>query len=705
MPEVNEDFLKSSNAVDSFGNSFFFFFSNSQQELTNNVYLPFLYFFLLVIKSQSLPRGVNSITNSKVTEKHSNISTTLNKQTKMKFGKSVYSSNLDGKEQKETIETTNKSNFSSTIMTKSETKTMESKREERTHSEEGFFRRFINRSGRKQKKERDTSVDTDSSDAGKTNKMFETSTPAIKKSAELSIINVLSNARANETPIGIKSPLISNVLNDDMDKSPKSLVMKNDKLRSGPIARQRYTKDIITQSHDTDKVNALHSPPKQSPRSMRQELATSYLRFSPTKSIHGNGVDESDSLVRTSHYRSEEMLNTTSSSVCDSNIFDDDEQPASPYSVSLPKSVWPSESKFAQNVARQNGYGWGQCQQKISKMASDQQQCQIKSSSSSSSSSSQTKGKIVEKSKSFRLYTKNFNNEAPAQTRNECKSTLCPSLPDLNASNRSPLSRPSRYSTNRENLQSLRFLNSSGNHLNTTANGSSTSTKWTPTRSSSSSRISEHRFGNNRFEINDMNLIPTSKLYSTLNTSDEIASYNIEKDDEHLVDQSNSAGDNSNILQVASKTHHHHSIQNTNINEIEDNIDKIMKSSVVTVLKKSPTAELYQIKTNNGNVSLTTITNDDTESNALNIATVENPPLLRHSTTATKLDLQMPSSSPPKKIVSDVPEFMQIQLNRVDATRPKSCIEYSSNQATITTVNNATVRRILRTFFLIHKCV
>lgn len=631
----------------------------------------------------------------------------------------MYSSNLDGKDQKDAVEL-NKSNFSSISMTKSETKTLDSKREERTHSEEGFFRRFINRSGRKQKKERDTSTDADSSDAGKTNRKFETSTPAIKKSAELSIINVLSSARANanEIPIGTKSALI---LNDDVEKSPKSLVMKNDKLRSGPIARQRYTKDI-TQSIDIDKVSssgepiAPNSPSKQSPRSMRQEFATSYLRFSPTKSMGGHAADEHDSLVRTSHYRSEEMLNTTSSSVCDSNMFDDDDvdadadvddvKPASPYSASLPKSVWPSETKYPQNVAR-NGYGWGQCQQKISKMSTDPQQCQTKS--------SQTKGKLVEKSKSFRLYTKNFNNETPTQTRNECKSTLCPSLPDLNASNRSPLSRPSRYSSNRENLQSLRFLNSSANQLNTTttttsssaaaagaaAINSSTSTKWTPTRSSSSSRISEHRFGNNRFEINDMNLIPTSKLYSTLNTSDEIASYNIEKDDTHLVDGNGDSssgggcGNNPNLLQVASKTHHH-SIQTTNINEIEDNIDKIMKSSVVTVLKKSPTAELYQIKTN-GNVSLTTITNDNTEgSGALNVATVENPPLLRHSTTATKLDLQMPSSSPPKKIASDIPEFMQIQLNRVDASRPKSCIEYTSGQTSIaTTANNVTVSFII----------
>ncbi|XP_055317166.1 bromodomain-containing protein DDB_G0270170 isoform X2 [Sitodiplosis mosellana] len=646
MPEVNEDFLKSSNVIESYVN-----------------------------KSQSLPRGVTSITTSKTIEKHSNVSTTLNKQTKSRFGKTLYTSGFDGRDQKD-VSDSNKSVLPS--ITKTDTRTLDSKREERTHSEEGFFRRFINRSGRKQKKERETStaVDTDTLDVNKTSKKMETSTPAIKKSAELSIINVLSNVRANDMPIGAKSSYLPS---NEINKSPKSLVMKNDKLRSGPISRQRYTKEIM----DIEKTDPIetHSPQKLSPHSTRKEFATSYLRFSPTKSIQSQCDDESDSFVRTSHHRSEEMLNTAT--VSDPNAFNDvDEDTPAPYSVSLPKSVWPSENKFPQNVSR-NGYGWGQCQQKISKLSGDQQQQhQIKS-------SSQTKGKMVEKSKSFRLYTKNFNNETTAQTRNESsKPSLCPSLPDLNASNRSPLARPSRYSSNRENLQSLRYLNNSGNNLNANANANANA-KWTPTRSSSSSRISEQRYSNNRFEINDMNLIPTSKLYSTLNTSDEIASYDIEKDDTHLMP----ADQNPNLLQSVASSKTHHSIQNTNINEIEDNIDKIMKSSVVTVLKKSPTAELYQIKTNNGNVSLTTITKDDHESNGLNVATVENPPLLRHSTTATKLDLQVPSSSPPKKIISDIPEFMQIQLNRVDASRPKSCIEYSStivSSAVASNNNNAT---------------
>lgn len=681
---------------------------------------------------------MTNIIATKTVEKHSNISTTLTKQTKTKFGKSIFATSSNevhsGKEKKDVA---NDAITASLEQTK--------RNDERNHSEEGFFRRFINRSGRKQKKERDTSADSDTHDAGKMPaKKVETSAPAIKKSAELSIINVLSNARANETPIGPK--LSSNVYGsaEELDKnsSPKSLVMRNDKLRSGPIARQRYTKDITQtiidseRMHSSDVIDA-HSPmQKQSPHLMRKEFSTSYLRFSPTKSMMSQSCDgDSDKFVhRTSHYRSAEMLNTTtSSSICDSNnTFDMDDLDvendqqrivddgiSSHHSVSLPKTVWPNETnnKFSPNVSR-NGYGWGQCQQKISKMnASDhhhQHQHQHQhhhhhhqQQHSSQQTKSHVKGKPVEKSKSFRLYTKNFNNDAVAPARNECKTTLCPSLPDLNASNRSPLARPSRYSSSnqRENSQSLRFNTSSGNHLNVSSDANAA--KWTPTRSSSSSRISEHRisehrFGNTRFEINEMNLIPTSKLYSTLNTSDEIASYNIESDNANVLSDEN---DGPNAIPVSTSKSHHHYNQNPNINEIEDNIDKIMKSSVVTVLKKSPTAELYQIKTNSGNVSLTTITTndetgggggggsgagDDGDNGALNVAMIENPPLLRHSTTA-KLDLQVPSLSPPKKIVSKIPEFMQIQLNRVDASRPKSCIEYSSSATSLASNNNATV--------------
>lgn len=690
---------------------------------------------------------MTNITSTKTVEKHSNVSTTLTKQTKSKFGKSIFTTSSNevhsGKEKKDVANDTITTSRLETKQTLEQTK----RNDERNHSEEGFFRRFIHRSGRKQKKERDTSADSDTHDAGKLSakKAEISTTPAIKKSAELSIINVLSNARANETPIGPKaSPHVYGSAEelDIKNSSPKSLVMRNDKLRSGPIARQRYTKDITQtiidseRMHSSDVIDA-HSPmQRQSPHLMRKEFSTSYLRFSPTKSSMSQSCDgDGDKFVnRASHYRSAEMLHTTtSSSMCDSNnTFDMDDLDAeneqqrhgivddgisSHHPVSLPKTVWPNDTnnKFnSPNVSR-NGYGWGQCQQKISKMNDHHQHHhhhhhQQQHQHSSQTTKSHAKSKPVEKSKSFRLYTKNFNNDTAAPTRNECKTTLCPSLPDLNAPNRSPLARPSRYSSSnqRENLQSLRFLNSSGNHLN--VNSDANAAKWTPTRSSSSSRISEqrieHRFGNTRFEINEMNLIPTSKLYSTLNTSDEIASYNIESDNANMLSSEN---DGPNVLPVSTSKSHHHYNQNANIHEIEDNIDKIMKSSVVTVLKKSPTAELYQIKTNSGNVSLTTITtNDEAEgddgdsgagdSGALNVAMIENPPLLRHSTTAAKLDLQVPSLSPPKKIVSKLPEFMQIQLNRVDASRPKSCIEYSSSATSLASNNNATVSFDMRMY-------
>lgn len=560
---------------------------------------------------------------------------------------------------------------SSVVATKTETK-----REERTNSEEGFFRRFINRSGRKQKKvQKDPQTDKDTVDGMRNaSKAEQSSAPAIKKSDELSIINVLSKARASDTLFGTKAPSSE----DQSDKSSISAALKHDKPKSGPASRQRITPkdvDIIKPAlnSSTQKSPISGSPKASSPQSSRQELATSFLRFSPPKSIENDADTALDrnapnrfenNYISSTHYRSEEILNSVKQA-CDDMDFDN-ETSSSPYSVSLPKSIWPSEGKFMQNTAR-NSYGWGQCQQKISKLANDQHQNPTKPTSS--------RGKMVEKSKSFRLYTKNCSNEATTQSLGELKSTSTsnmPSLPDLNSNNpvATASNRSSRYSSNRDSMQSLRFLSSSRLNANTNAN-----TKWMPTRSSSSSRISDHA-SSRKYELSDFSLLPNTEALSPLSISDS--------------ESNNNSNNNPNVLvtpKASTYTSSHHSVQNPDINEIEDNIDKIMKSSVVTVLKKSPTADLYQIKTNTGNVSLTTITNSNYSNEPLNVATVENPPLLRNSMTTSKLDIPL-SSSPPKKLVSNVPEFMQIQLNRVDAARPKSCyIEYSSSaSSTITPI-------------------
>lgn len=112
-----------------------------------------------------------------------------------------------------------------------------------------------------------------------------------------------------------------------------------------------------------------------------------------------------------------------------------------------------------------------------------------------------------------------------------------------------------------------------------------------------------------------------------------------------------------------------------NITQIEDNIDKIMKSSFVTVLKKSSTNDLFEIK-NKNNVSVTSITTSPTH-DVLKNSIADS--WLQKDTSSSTSSPSTPSSPPTKTKLSPdtsddgkVPEFMKIQLNRIDAARPKS---------------------------------
>lgn len=112
-------------------------------------------------------------------------------------------------------------------------------------------------------------------------------------------------------------------------------------------------------------------------------------------------------------------------------------------------------------------------------------------------------------------------------------------------------------------------------------------------------------------------------------------------------------------------------VGNQNITQIEDNIDKIMKSSFVTVLKKSSTNDLFEIK-NKNNVSVTSITTSPTHDVVKNSvaeswsSSTSSPSTPSSPSTKTKLS--------PDDTCNDgkIPEFMKIQLNRIDAVRPKS---------------------------------
>lgn len=618
---------------------------------------------IIANKSQSLPRGA---TTTKAMEKHSTLKSKLTTNEKHIVSSRTICRNYDyEKKHQTTIHSDNINwNANKTILLSSDSTKHEinrtfdkNKQDECAHSEEGFFRRFINRSGRKSKKEQldDTNVQNENSQMNRNVKKVENSTLPIKRGIELSILNVLSKARSNGSQM--MQSLQSNDASSYETVSNTNTIMPNNDKSHAMSTTQTFLSKETSQSFkmkstDTnDGSSKLQSELKSvsSPINIRREKSTSYLRFSPPSS-KGNHYDSDqynsvssplEKFIRQSHYWSAEMLNTK-------NI-----RGSSTIDAGTSEYFWPKDNRFTQN-SNKNGSGWSQCQLKISKIFNDHPSNQTKS---------PAKVKMVEKSKSFRLHTKNFHISGEEDTHDKFAPTLCttmPSLPNLNSTN----------NLSKCDSNALHFSSNSDENTNSTLNKSSID-HWTPIRSNSSSLLSD--VCSTKFEINDMNLLPTSKFYSTSSTSNETESFNSSVKD---------SSDSKARIFIASKRPSFSSqqlIQNPNINEIEDNIDKIMKSSVVTVLKKSSTSDSSQTIANKNSHA------KEDEREALNTVKIENPPLLRHSTTTSKLDFSTVSPLSSRKTSAHVPEFMRIQLNRiVDGSRPKSCIEYSSNSLKIT---------------------
>lgn len=513
------------------------------------------------------------------------------------------------------------------------------RRDDRAHTEEGFFRRLINRSGRRNRKEREAESDCSDAPATKLLVKPEPKKPVIKKGVDLSIMDVLSKVRAHDSTTSGKSC-----------KSADKMA-KVEKLKSGPESRQRFSPKNISVSKEfiaaeiansqVDRHDSKRSATRRngSPLLSRADPGISFVSItSPMQSTSLRfSTDQTDSHAL--QCRSDEMLNSnkphhTSADMLMSRIGEADPM--------TPRNYWSPSND------------WNKRQQYYSKVTFVDR------------NHSAARGKLVEKSKSFRLYTKNYGGGAPPSrvSSNEpfkpfVSVANMPSLPDLTLSDKY-----SRHSdSNGDSMYSLRFLSSRGG-VNDGFD------EWSPRRSA------EFHREPTRDQI-DEGQNQTTMACST--TSDEISSLEL--------DRSISAADEGNhgsILPLSiSKTP-----IRQNINEIEDNIDKMLKSPFVTVLKKSPTSDLNHIKTSSPNISFTTITSarpDSTRARSLNFASVENPPLLRHSMTATKLEIRTPASPQPKKTATsseNMPEFMNIQLNRIDSSRPKSCIEYSSRIST-----------------------
>lgn len=108
-----------------------------------------------------------------------------------------------------------------------------------------------------------------------------------------------------------------------------------------------------------------------------------------------------------------------------------------------------------------------------------------------------------------------------------------------------------------------------------------------------------------------------------------------------------------------------------NISQIEDNIDRIMKSSLTTVLKKSSTTDNFEIKSKN-NISITPI---NSKSYSEDLKNEINPAWIQKDFEPTYW-----ITSPPINVAGGpVPEFLKIQLNRIEMLRPKSHVICTKN--------------------------
>uniref|UniRef100_A0A1B0DCI2 Uncharacterized protein n=2 Tax=Phlebotomus papatasi TaxID=29031 RepID=A0A1B0DCI2_PHLPP len=145
-----------------------------------------------------------------------------------------------------------------------------------------------------------------------------------------------------------------------------------------------------------------------------------------------------------------------------------------------------------------------------------------------------------------------------------------------------------------------------------------------------------------KFEINDNNLVNP-------------------KEEKHHFEMTNSCG--KNIILTPNKVSNP-----TNISQIEENIDKLVKSTFVTVLKKSANngTEVVEAKIRHTPTRETSIDRDGSEGDLRDNSSADAVKNRRSATFASEDD--------PK-----VPEFMKIQLNRVDSTRPKSHVVLSKN--------------------------
>lgn len=386
-------------------------------------------------------------------------------------------------------------------------------------------------------------------------------------------------------------------------------------VRSGPAARQRVVPKDLSLSPDTNRRISNELVEKDKLPTVK----------SPRKSP--NALDRSTEFIfAEQHVKT--RLYTKSSSV-NQSLSRSDELLNSPsdetvtYTNSLSRDGWPlSRMNKKAKIA-----GLSPFQQRVSEIETPEELS--------------PKRKPVEKSKSFRLYSYNNGSGDNVQMNHNL-----PSLPDLS---------------------------------NTDKFGGS------PVKSPDSTNLTL------KFEINDNNLIKSR--------DDLSRSYMFTKDVKPGITVSSNPPS---------------SLSNNNISQIEENIDKLVKGSFVTVLKKSPSTEIAPEVKVKANVSITNITAAPVEikkkeekskeeklkeeklreeklKEEKNIQSSNEEIALRersdngNSTLTRSYRISTPameissSASSLSSSTSSVPEFMKIQLNRVDNVRPKSHVVLSKN--------------------------
>lgn len=480
---------------------------------------------------------------------------------------------------------------------------------------DGFFRNFLNRSARKQAPREIVKIKDTNDLMAKEQPKVEPERkkePAIEKTDTLSILEVLAKARTAEKSI-FEPP------KSEIEKI-KFPLPRAEKAPSGAASRQRVQPQEIADSSTLISAETGNSKLIVDEPSAQQ---SNPMLPMPNKSYHMNSRN-----FRQSQYRSEEFLNTERNR---QDSMNDLKAEAGPHSISLPRSMWPNDTKFIQSPIRSTANPrWNQC--KISKI---NEQSDRKFASSN--------GKTVEKSKSFRLYTKAHAGTADEDRFSKYKSASSgnmPSLPDLSSST------PSFTSPRGSNDFGPFYLNGKSS-----------------TRQSTSS-LGSPDAGRNSFDINDFGFVSKTKPLRSETDSKR---------------QSNEGLSTEGV--VAHKP----------LGEIEDSIDQIMKSSLTTILRKSSTTDLYQIRTSADKSTLDLMKADIMEGKELGVATVVSPPLLHYSVTASKLDTKSFAQS---KSSGNIPEFLQIQLNRTEATENKLKTPLENTRTTSISFDEDKARRL-----------